>query len=228
MSESLSNQKNAEEITEIDKVRLQYAWNWFDFHAKQRMQLFNFFLLITGILVNAFVASYEKNMFSVSIAICLLGVLQSISFFIFDVRSREMTSFSEDVLEKLERDTMFPDGFSHPMVRGGGTLGLLRKEGDDRMREGANNNISLKILFKMKWWIRAIELIVTLIFIAGLVLAGFRVSRTHNYQEKTETIPSQPPATKPVNAQTVGAKEAAPSEKVSTPTPKAKQEEKKK
>ena len=31
-----------------DKEKLYYAWNWFEFHANQRLVLFRFFLIFIG------------------------------------------------------------------------------------------------------------------------------------------------------------------------------------
>src|SRR5450759_4327950 len=44
---------------ELLKTRSQLAWNWFEFHARQRMTMFNNFLIITGILVNG---ALSKNL----------------------------------------------------------------------------------------------------------------------------------------------------------------------
>lgn len=43
------------------RLRLDYAWNWFDLHAKQRMTLFYYFLIIAGILANALVATTKPS-----------------------------------------------------------------------------------------------------------------------------------------------------------------------
>jgi hypothetical protein len=44
---------------ELLKLRLDYAWKWFDLHAKQRMTLFNYFLIIAGIFANAIIISVK-------------------------------------------------------------------------------------------------------------------------------------------------------------------------
>src|SRR4051812_49073283 len=41
-----------EDERELLKLRADYAWKWFDLHAKQRMTLFNYFLIVAGILAN--------------------------------------------------------------------------------------------------------------------------------------------------------------------------------
>ena len=48
------NQSEAPKLDD-DKAKtvISYAWNYFDFHAKQRIQMFNFFILIFGVMASA-------------------------------------------------------------------------------------------------------------------------------------------------------------------------------
>jgi hypothetical protein len=155
---------------EVEEIRFEYAWRWFDFHAKQRMQLFNFFLIITGILANAYVAAYSSHLHFMTIAVSLLGVLQACGFFVFDLRSRQLTRFSEDVLEKLERDWIFPESFAESHLNRGQRLSILLRDSEQNMREGSDRPRGLGGLLKMKIWIRTIELFVGLAFLAALVI----------------------------------------------------------
>jgi hypothetical protein len=154
---------------DVEEIRFEYAWRWFDFHAKQRMQLFNFFLIITGILANAYVAAYRDRLHFMTIAVSLLGVLQACGFFVFDLRSRLLTRFSEDVLEKLERDWIFPESFAESHINQGRRLSILLRDSEQNMREGSGRARGLRELLKIKTWIRAIELFVGLAFLAALV-----------------------------------------------------------
>ncbi len=156
---------------ELLKVRLDLAWNWFEMHGKQRMTLFNFFLLITGILANAYAVAVTGSMDMLAISVCVVGTAQAIGFMLFDMRSRQLTRYSEAVIEKIERDILFPDGFTHELIGDGKDLGLLRRDADNRMREGQKGGLLFraKRLMKMKYWIRLIQAIVLLTFMAGLV-----------------------------------------------------------
>lgn len=186
---NLEETKNTPEegnLSEVEKQRFDYAWDWFDYHAGQRMQLFNFFLIITGILANAYVGAYEKGSELMRFAISLIGALQAFGFLVFDVRSRELTRYAEDVLEKIEIDKLFPDGFSSPSINSGQTLGLLRRESASKMREGHTRARKWKTLLKMKVWIRSIEIIVGLVFLTGLVVAV-----SHYFNPQKLTTPNQ-------------------------------------
>jgi hypothetical protein len=207
---------------DIQKMRADYAWKWFDLHAKQRMTLFNYFLIIAGIFANAILLSFKDGGGSSQAAdpaasrslvtpattqpttaplnvtvtqivtgvsdspatqsgarsggngtvkpirryIGVLGAFAAIAFIIFDVRSRALTKRSEDVLEQLERDLIFPDGYKFTADGAGNQLGILRNERDTKMREGQKSDFMANAT-KMKWWIWALE---------GLVGVGFLAS----------------------------------------------------
>jgi hypothetical protein len=164
---------NLIDLTEIDKTRLDYAWKWFDFHAKQRMQLFNYFLIITGILASAFVGAYDKSLYLLCIAVCLIGLLQAMGFFSFDVRSRELTRLAEDILLKIENEQLFLDYTSD-----GENLGLIRCESINKMKEGNFWSRGIKNFLKMKIWIRLIQIVIGLVFLIGLIESSSRIYHT--------------------------------------------------
>ena len=149
---------------ELLKLRSQLAWNWFEFHSRQRISMFNYFLLITGILVNGYAAAVRDSLTGMSIGICVFGFVQAVCFLMIDIRSRNMIHYGENVLEKLERDVLFPDGFRGPGADGEKQLGLRRC--DEDLREGGR--FTLHRFIKMKYWIRVMYLLAT----AGFVLAA--------------------------------------------------------
>jgi hypothetical protein len=146
------------ELNDLDKLRLDYTWKWFDFHAKQRMQLFNFFLIITGILATAFVSAYDKSLYFLAVAVCVIGSLQSLGFLAFDFRSRTLTRYAEDILEKIEGDTLF-----HNYSTAGHPVGLVNR---DKL---SNDGGFINYLLKMKVAIRIVELVVFAAFVMGIV-----------------------------------------------------------
>jgi hypothetical protein len=171
-SEKTNELHKGGDLTDVDKMRFDYAWKWFDFQAKQRMQLFNFFLIITGILASAYISAYEKRLFSMSIAVGLIGTLQAFGFLAFDVRSRELTRYAEDVLERIEQNQLFTKSFTDD----GPLLGFMLQEKNAKMREGATGRGIWKTLLKMKVWIRLIEIVVGLVFLTGLVVASIQLA----------------------------------------------------
>lgn len=157
---------HAESIAAVEllKLRSQLAWNWFEFHSRQRISMFNYFLLITGILVNGYAAAVRDRLTGMSIGICAFGFVQALCFLMIDVRSRNMIHYGESVLEKLERDVLFPDGFRGPGAEGERQLGLRRC--DEDLREGSR--FTFHRLIKMKYWIRVMYVLAA----AGFVLAA--------------------------------------------------------
>ncbi len=57
---------------ELDKLRLDYAWKWFAFHADQRTKMFNYFILAIGIVATAVFSWYHQR--GVVVILCAVGV----------------------------------------------------------------------------------------------------------------------------------------------------------
>lgn len=145
---------------ELLKSRLQFAWNWFEFHARQRMSMFYNFLIITGILVNGYAVAHKDQLYWMSAAASFLGLFQAICFVVIDIRNREMIRYAEEVMQKLEVDALFPEGFCLGDIQ----LGLRRR---DRTPEGGK--WKLRRLLKMKYPMRAIYLAVFLLFLVACI-----------------------------------------------------------
>jgi hypothetical protein len=172
MSATPSPNPQLDEIPAVEllKTRSQLAWNWFEFHARQRMTMFNNFLIITGILVNGYAVATKESLHSMAAIVSLFGSIQAVCFCVIDVRSRHLIRYGEDVLEKLERDSLFPDSFSSPEIQHGQVLGLLRCDQD--LREG--KHFIPRRLLKMKYWMRSMYVLVCLGFLFAAVTAGLR------------------------------------------------------
>lgn len=97
-------------MRETEKLAFDYAWKWFDFHGKQRVQLFNYFLIITGILANACVTALDKELYGIGFVVCFLGLLQAGGFIVFDMRNRDLTERAEKALHAFEnKKALFAD-----------------------------------------------------------------------------------------------------------------------
>ena len=145
---------------EILKLRMKYAWDWWEFHGRQRMNMFNYFLVVTGILVNGCLTALKDATIrdGALTDICLLGVFQSISFFMIDVRNRKMLYYANDLLRCLESKYLIGDPCPGLTVRA--------------EEEGRNWWLSKT---KMVYWIRGTYLLVALGFM--LVLTQFCLAR---------------------------------------------------
>jgi len=148
------------DVDERVKLQFEYAWRWFDSHAKQRMTMFYYYLVMIGILANAWVASYDKGQTNIAVAISVLGIVTSVAAICFDMRNRQMCTAAEDILEKLETTAIYrtqTDDGNKCLV---GPLSADREIG---MREGQRRTWTQSGL-KHKLWIRLLE---------GLSGAGF-------------------------------------------------------
>jgi hypothetical protein len=144
--------------SEIMKVRLKYAWDWWEFHGRQCMNMFNYFLLITGILANGYLTARKETTLHVALLpICMLGIAQCLSFFMIDVRNRTRLTFAEDLLESLEKDFVFPC----PRYAAGGPV-VQSRETEHEKRLFRHS--------KMVYWIRGTYVLVAVSFLAALVL----------------------------------------------------------
>lgn len=98
------------EINEAYKVSLENAWRFFQLHAQQRMAVFNFYLIITG-LVAAGLSACVIQMEKLSIVAGVLGLFLSFVSFIFwklDQRVSLMIKASEKSIINIETKLALP------------------------------------------------------------------------------------------------------------------------
>jgi hypothetical protein len=93
-----TNDHNSDEIA---KHARDHAWQWFSFHAAQRMQTFNFFLVATAFLVAAYASLFEKRPAAACI-VALLGAWMAFWFNRLDYRNRQLVKAGEDALTACE------------------------------------------------------------------------------------------------------------------------------
>lgn len=93
--------------TELQKQQLEYAWNWFSFHADQRIKVYNFMLVALGFLVAAIVTAVDKERTGIAVVLCLFSALLALVFVLFDRRNRDLERLGEDVLKDLEGKVLF-------------------------------------------------------------------------------------------------------------------------
>lgn len=138
---------------ELVKARLGYAWNVWEFHGRQRMNMFNYFLVITGILVNGYInAVKESSLHRVVPAICLLGFVQCVVFLMIDWRNRTMLYFADGLLKESEKELFKSPSSPGPMSQ--------RSEKEAR---------GLFRVAKMVYWIWATYIIVGIAFVLAFV-----------------------------------------------------------
>jgi len=168
------------------QIRFNYAWNWFDFHARQRTTMFNFFVVATGIFFAAYASLVKVRIdhsgslpCAATTILLFLGASVSLLFFLLDFRNAALVDLAEELLERMECDNVFfqDDMF---LVRGrdenlsnekGPYFGLLTRERylSSPRQKGSANRVGHMWFTKHGFVIRAIELIACAAFVALLV-----------------------------------------------------------
>lgn len=150
----MTETSNAERLLQ---QRLDYAWRYFDSAAQKRMQFINFFVVLVGILANAYVAALKESLHSAALGVCLFGVACSITFMFLDSRMLVFVDRSLAVLETLEREHLFPDNYCRRLPNGdaGDQLGLARTE-PDKAAKGGRDKRTGAFYTKVWFWVRIV------------------------------------------------------------------------
>ena len=97
---------------EFEKMRFELSWRYFDFHARQRTQLFHFFIILAPFMFGGcFYLFKEREMVGYlpgQIASCA-GALLAIFFFGLDRRNRQIIHLSERAIRLIEAQLLFTD-----------------------------------------------------------------------------------------------------------------------
>ena len=84
---------------------LDHAWRHFDFHAKQRLSLFNFCIIWAGLII----AAWSQAMTgatprpAVGVILGLILLVSSVVFWRMDQRNAFLTKMAEEVLDEAEQ-----------------------------------------------------------------------------------------------------------------------------
>jgi len=84
---------------------LEHAWRYFALHAEQRMSVFNFFLVLSGLVAAGLAASLQRDR-SFQLFGVALGFLLALISFVFwklDQRTGFLITHAEDAIMQLER-----------------------------------------------------------------------------------------------------------------------------
>jgi hypothetical protein len=97
--------------TDLHKQQFDYAWNWFSFHADQRVKMFNFMLVVFGVFAAGVVNALDKHLPAIALAgLCFFATILAAIFMLLDRRNRDLVWLGEDVLMDLERKAIFGEG----------------------------------------------------------------------------------------------------------------------
>ncbi len=102
-------QREFDQQWKLINARFEYAWRYFDFHAKQRTTMFNFFVIFSGFLINAIALLLQKNEHWALFFVSLFGAVITVFFIFLERRNEELVHIAEDTLCKLEQENLFKD-----------------------------------------------------------------------------------------------------------------------
>jgi hypothetical protein len=161
-------EEKAKAELELLKLRYDFAWKHFDFHAKQRTTMFQYFVTIMPLIVGAYFYFFrDKPITLVAYAlsgIAALGFLLSLAFWMFDVRNRHLYGISEENLRLLEQNYLYKE----PL---GSFRGIITTE---REKYGSKRGYWF---FKFRFWMALIYLVTT----AGFALLAFSAVASHKH-----------------------------------------------
>ncbi len=93
----------ADQKDEVARME-ERAWASFALHAGQRLATFNFFIVLSSLLINALVVTLQRD-FRVPYVGVVIGLLLAVLAFIFwkiDVRNRQLIKLAEEVIKYFE------------------------------------------------------------------------------------------------------------------------------
>ena len=161
----MSDGPKVETDRELLHFKLDYAWRWFALHTKQRVTMFSYFLVASGILANAYGLLLREELWAAAIAAAGIGCMVGLVSWGLDSRNRQLVKLGEEVLTEIERKYLFP---TEPRSENGDspTFGILYREA--RGREPI-------LLFKHRFLIGSLEIVVAIgFFVAALYACCMR------------------------------------------------------
>ena len=145
---------------ELLQLKLDYAWRWFALHAKQRVAMFNYFLVASGILANAYGLLLREQLWEAAIVAASIGCMVGLVSLGLDVRNRQLVKLGEELLTDVEEKYLFPvESLSGPADCP--SSGILAREAKGKP----------SLLFKHRFLIRSLEVVVAGGFLAAVVYA---------------------------------------------------------
>lgn len=168
--------------------QLEYAKSWFEYHATQRISMFNYFLVVAGFLVSAYSALVQKDLLFPSAAVCVLGIFISVFAALIDVRNAELVKLAEEVLKNIEREFLFPVENGAPQV------GIILM---DQFLYAKRTGISKFI--KYSWLLRGTHALIGFGFVV-LGVASLLTATQQTVTSGASSSPSQSSSSHPMKA----------------------------
>ena len=84
------------------ELQQKYAWDWFSYHASQRLTAFNFFLVLMGAVIVGLGQALSHDLRLLDVALGVVGGLIAVAFWALDVRNEELVYRGRDALDAIE------------------------------------------------------------------------------------------------------------------------------
>ncbi len=84
-------------------IQQKYAWDWFSYHAAQRMTALNYFFVTVGIFAVAYSKCVGNKWSGFGFLVGALGALSSVAFWFLDVRNEELVNCGREALDTVEK-----------------------------------------------------------------------------------------------------------------------------
>lgn len=154
---------------------LDYSWNWFEYHASQRLVAFRYFLIFLGILAVAIQKAVEIANNDLTRVLAILGCFISIVFFLLEFRNEQLVNVGRNSLGKIE---------SSDSYRNESELKLILS---DKGR---------CFLIRHSFWIKAIYVVCLIGFALLVYKPSLIINESRDSSELTNTI--KPAEGKPI------------------------------
>lgn len=100
----MSQETQRDEDITLANTKFEYAWRYFDFHARQRVTMFNFFLLGSGVIASAYGLLLREQLHWHAGGVALIGLLACVVSFMLDIRNHQLVDLGEKALRRVEKD----------------------------------------------------------------------------------------------------------------------------
>ncbi len=80
-----------------------YLWNYFQYHAGQRLTTFNFYIVISSLITSGYIIAFKDIPF-LSLLLGFIIITLSFIFWKLDSRNKQLIKNSENGLKEIEKD----------------------------------------------------------------------------------------------------------------------------
>src|SRR5258708_6717426 len=166
------------------KLRLDYAWKWFSFHADQRTKMFNFMLIVVGIFATAVVAAVKEGMLEVAVLVCFVPGLLPFVFSLLHRPNRDLLLLGADLVCELGKKKLFGEDAKILISKDKEVpFGILWRQ---RISEPPSSDRPIfsylkdALLGKHRVWLRVIAVLISAFFLIGAWVIRGNAQETGN------------------------------------------------